>query len=374
MVRSPKRLLIAAGALACANLPAMAQTAAATPSGNAPSSVSMYGVLDVAAYSKQLSGDSRLRTLQSGGMTTSRFGFTGTDDLGGGWRSLFDISGFIRVDTGDSGRSATDPFFGRYAFVGLSSPGLGSIRLGRITTATFLSELSFGAFLDSSNLGPYVLHTFQPSAGQPMITANGLLDSAWSNSMSYTLPAFSSIPGLTASVQVAASEGTAAGRRVGGGVSYRNDSFGASFTFDDVRNGTLSVGAPTAALATSARPQYTANDVRTYQGGAYYDFKVIRLWAQVNQTTSSNATPTRIKLTTSALSATVPIGVGNFLVEWAHTNNARTAFASLERDTQGVGYDHFISKRTDLYAVALRDKVSHLSSGTGLALGIRHRF
>jgi predicted porin len=366
--------LISAALLGIAPMPALAQTTAAPSRASASSSVSLYGVIDLAAYAKQLSGDLRLKTLQSGGMTTSRLGLAGTEDLGGGLRALFDISGFIRVDTGDSGRNATDPFWARGAFVGLSSADLGMLRLGRIPTATFASELSFGAFLDSTNLNPYILHTFQPSGTQPMLTGNGTLDSAWSNSVAYTLPALSGLPGLSASVQVAAGEGATAGRRFGGGLSYRGDPFGASFTFDNVKRGTLNVGAPTAAAATPARPLYTANEVQTFQGGAYYDFKLVKLMAQRSQTTFKNATPIEIKLKTTALSATVPIGSGNFLVEYAQTDNSRTGAASLKRETLGIGYDHNLSKRTDLYAVALHDKVTRLATGTGLALGARHRF
>jgi len=370
---APRRLLLAASAFALTHVSASAQTPVAPPPAGPLSSVSVYGLVDVAAYDKQLAGERKLKALQSGGLTTSRFGIGGGEDLGGGLRALFDLSGFIRLDTGDAGRNGTDPFWSRYAFVGLASTDLGTIRLGRISTATFLSELAFGAFLDSTNLGPYLLHTFQPSGGQPMITANGFLDSAWNNSISYTLPNISGLPGLIASLQVAAGEGTL-GRRVGGGVNYRSDRFGLSFTFDDVSQDNLSVGAPTAALATAARPQYTANKIKTYQGGAYYDFNVVRLWAQMNQTTFSNATPAEIKLTTSALSATVPLGLGSVIAEWAHTNQQRTAVARLERDTYGLGYDYFLSKRTDLYGVVLHDKVTNLSTGSGWALGVRHRF
>ena len=157
-------------------------------------------------------------------------------------------------------------------------------------------------------------------------------------------------------------------------MTYRGNPFGASFTFDDVKDGTLAVGAAAAATATAARPLYTATKVQTYQGGAYYDFKVVRLWAQMSQTTYKNTTPTEIRLKTTALSATVPAGAGSLLVEWAHTDDSRTGVASAKRETLGVGYDYAMSKRTDLYAVALHDKVTNLATGTGLALGIRHRF
>jgi predicted porin len=367
----PSPTLLCATLMGLVVLPSLAQT---SPQAAPSSSVSMYGVVDLAAYAKQLSGDAKLKTLQSGGMTTSRLGLAGTEDLGGGLRALFDVSGFIRADTGDSGRNATDPFWARGAFVGLSSAQLGMLRLGRIPSATFVSEINFGAFLDSANLNPYTLHTFQPSGTQPMITGSGALDSAWSNSIAYTLPAFSGLPGLSASVQVAAGEGGTAGRRVGGGVTYRSSPYGLSVTFDNVEKGTLAAGAATAAAATLARPLYTANTVQTRQGGAYVDFKVVKIMAQMAQTTFKNATPTEITLKTTALSATAPVGLGSVLVEWARTDNSRTGVVNLKRETLSVGYDYNLSLRSDLYAVALQDKVSSLARGTGYAVGVRHRF
>ena len=155
---------------------AVAQPAAAVPVASTTSNVSLYGVVDVSAYGKQLSGETRLKSLASGTMTTSRWGITGNEDLGDGLRAIFDLSSFIRVDTGTSGRNDADPFFGRLAYVGLSSSQLGTVRMGRISTATFLSEVSFGAFLDSTSLGPYLLHTFLSPATQPMVTGNGFLD------------------------------------------------------------------------------------------------------------------------------------------------------------------------------------------------------
>jgi len=367
------RQITLAIALAIAGCGSVAAQTSAAPAPGTISSVSLYGLLDVSAYEKQLSGERKLSTLQSGAMTTSRWGITGTEDLGGGLRAIFDLSSFVRVDTGASGRNDADPFFARLAYVGLSSDQWGSVRMGRIPTASFLSEVNFGAFLDSTNLGPYVLHTFQNPSTQPMITGNGFLDSAWSNSVSYSLPAFSSLPGFSASLQGAAGEGTL-GRRIGGGATYRRDAFGASFTFDSVDHGALSVGAPTAASATAAKPVYVANKIRTYQGGAFYDYKVVRLWAQANQTTFSSNTASDLRLRTYALSATVPIGVANVIAEWAHTNEDRSGVPTLERDTQSIGYDYFLSKRTDIYAVVIHDKVTNLDGGTGVAAGLRHRF
>ena len=55
--------------------------------------VSIYGIVDAAAYSKQLSGESKLTSLQSGGMSTSRIGFAGGEDL-----LLSGVSHFIPME------------------------------------------------------------------------------------------------------------------------------------------------------------------------------------------------------------------------------------------------------------------------------------
>ncbi|RZJ07037.1 MAG: porin, partial [Rubrivivax sp.] len=104
----------------------------------AQSSVQLYGIMDAGVYSKQLAGENRLQTLSSGVMSTSRWGFRGTEDLGGGLKAIFDVSSFVRADTGESGRFPNDGMYSRYAFVGLQSTTLGRVRLGRVTTPGFL--------------------------------------------------------------------------------------------------------------------------------------------------------------------------------------------------------------------------------------------
>jgi predicted porin len=100
----------------------------------------------------------------------------------------------------------------------------------------------------------------------------------------------------------------------------------------------------------------------------------VKLAAQMAQTTYKNSTPTEITLKTTALSATAPVGLGNVLAEWARTDNSRTGVAGLKRETLSLGYDYNLSLRSDFYAVVLQDKVSNLATGTGYAVGVRHRF
>jgi predicted porin len=44
------------------------------------------------------------------------------------------------------------------------------------------------------------------------------------------------------------------------------------------------------------------------------------------------------------------------------------------RDTWTLGYDYNLSKRTDVYAMLMHDKITTFVSGTSYGFGIRHRF
>jgi predicted porin len=48
--------------------------------------------------------------------------------------------------------------------------------------------------------------------------------------------------------------------------------------------------------------------------------------------------------------------------------------AGAKLTTMTLGYDYQFSKRTDLYAVAMHDKLEDVKAGKSFAVGIRHRF
>ena len=69
------------------------------------------------------------------------------------------------------------------------------------------------------------------------------------------------------------------------------------------------------------------------------------------------------------------MGAGKIMASWAETKRSGAAVgADQKRDTVAVGYDHDLSKRTDLYAVYMNDKITNQSSGNSFGVGIRHRF
>ena len=67
----------------------------------------------------------------------------------------------MQPDVGDSGRFPTDTFWARSAFVGLETPSLGRVTLGRNTAPYFLATILFNPLVDSFVVGPMITHTFR---------------------------------------------------------------------------------------------------------------------------------------------------------------------------------------------------------------------
>ena len=68
--------------------------------------------------------------------------------------------------------------------------------------------------------------------------------------------------------------------------------------------------------------------------------------------------------------ASVPVGAGKVLVGAAKTR----VTPGNTRDTWTVGYDYFLSKSTDVYAMYMNDKITNYARGNSFAVGVRHRF
>lgn len=75
----------------------------------------------------------------SGGQSTSRIGFRGTEDLGSGLAVKFVIEGGFNPTTGGSSQNGStgSVLFDRLAFVGLADKTLGELQLGRNTTGIY---------------------------------------------------------------------------------------------------------------------------------------------------------------------------------------------------------------------------------------------
>lgn len=140
-----KRNLMGGAALATLCALAGAQTAPA-----ATSSVTLYGLIDVAVESINnvgASGINLVRMPSTTGSLPSRWGMRGSEDLGDGLKAVFALESGFAPDTGASGQGGR--LFGRQAYVGLSG-NWGTVSLGRQYTMLFWS------LLDADVIGPMV--------------------------------------------------------------------------------------------------------------------------------------------------------------------------------------------------------------------------
>ncbi|WP_345540615.1 porin, partial [Variovorax defluvii] len=141
------------------SLVAMAAAAVATAA-SAQSSVTLFGVVDVAVSRYSVKSEwynntanpfllppvgqpdsvKRSQTaLSQGNLAPSRVGFRGTEDLGGGLAASFWLEAPITPDDGARGVQT----FARRSTVSLSSNSLGELRLGRDYTPSFWNDTVF---------------------------------------------------------------------------------------------------------------------------------------------------------------------------------------------------------------------------------------
>src|SRR5258708_1045997 len=121
MTKVSKRVLVSA----CVSLSA----SFVGESAHAQSSVTLYGIVDeTLRYMTHVNkaGDSSV-ALGTGGMSESRWGLRGVEDLGGGWSTFFKIENRFYINSGQS--DTTLPFFNE-AQIGLQSTTYGKLIFG----------------------------------------------------------------------------------------------------------------------------------------------------------------------------------------------------------------------------------------------------
>lgn len=100
------------------------------------SNMTIYGVADAAlVYSSNQNGASNTY-VRSGNQASSRLGFKGFEDLGGGTQALYVLEAGFNLDDGTS--STAGSLFNRQAYVGLSDRQLGTVTVGRQYTPYYL--------------------------------------------------------------------------------------------------------------------------------------------------------------------------------------------------------------------------------------------
>jgi len=111
------------------SLIAVALLASVSCAAHAQSSVTLYGLIDVGMnYANNIGGHSQY-SMGTGNLAGNRWGVRGTEDLGGGLKVLFVLENGFSLVNGRLGQGGDE--FGRHAYVGLSSPNIGTVTFGR---------------------------------------------------------------------------------------------------------------------------------------------------------------------------------------------------------------------------------------------------
>jgi GBP family porin len=146
---------------------------------HAQSSVTLYGLIDAGiTYSSNVKGHSNWQET-SGAVNSSRWGFRGAEDLGGGLRAIFTLENGFSTNNGTLGQGGRE--FGRQSLVGLGSDRFGTVTLGRQydIMVDYIEPLGLAG---QQYGGTYVAHPFD----------NDNLDNSFrlNNSVKYQSPSY----------------------------------------------------------------------------------------------------------------------------------------------------------------------------------------
>ncbi|MGQ9725126.1 MAG: porin [Tepidimonas sp.] len=178
---------------------------AATGAAVAQSSVTLYGIADVVLH-KDKKASARLT---SGGVSSSRWGIKGTEDLGGGLKAGFLFEQKIALDNGHAGDDDdAGSGFNRQTYLSLAG-GFGEVRFGKIWSAYDDVGGATDAAFNANVLGPVNLIFYSQYA----YTANP------NNGIYYVTPSFS---GFSAAISTNLREGVPNSRVSAFNVQYEN--------------------------------------------------------------------------------------------------------------------------------------------------------
>lgn len=311
----------------------------------AQSNVTVYGVADAyLAYSKV--DENKFTGVNSGGLSGSRLGFKGTEDLGNGLKALFTLEYGLNIDTNDgvgAGGSRA-----RQQFVGLQG-GFGFVGLGRQYSPGYYVQ-NFDAIEGSSNMSVQSLLSQGVSSN---ITPNS--PARVSNSINYKSPDFgglkvNAIYGFNETNQV---DNRRDGDLAAVGVDYANGPIAVGLIYSQVKQELGGVAPQDRTVAN------TDENKKEWALGAAYDFGMFKLAGSYQQV--ENATAAEDKDKVWQIGAIVPV---------SSTGRVHLAYGQLEADADDsdaeaatLMYTHALSKRTTAYASYV-----HVSNDDGRAV------
>jgi len=306
----------------------------------AQSNVTLYGRADVGVGAEKTLGTSNKTQMIDGGLTTSRWGLRGSEDLGGGLKANVQLEQRLNLSNG----SLTNAI----QFAGASTLGLsgsfGQIRLGRMTTLLDdMRGLAYSSDLFDSSFTP---------ASNGVFSSGGDFSSRFAKMVRYDMPTMGGFYG---------------------GVNY---AFEQTANADDTLVGFM-VGYKAGAMnvALGIQDEKTKNKYTMLAGS--YNFGVASVSAGYNM--RDGATTAGGEDTELSVGVTVPVGKVSLSAGYANSKTEVSGATTLKASGFGVAATYSLSKRTRLYAGY---RTNERKTGAGVkqvdtqryAVGVRHDF
>ncbi|MDP2220492.1 MAG: porin [Hydrogenophaga sp.] len=319
---------------------------AASGAALAQSSVTIYGRVDTSVGSIKDTGSAAanknaVTSMFSDGkanLTASRWGFRGTEDLGGGLKAGFQLESRFFTDTG-----ALDGVqFKGASFLSLSG-GFGEVRLGRSTTVyDDVRALSYSSNLFDSGFTP---------ASNGVFSSGGDYNSRFDNKITYLSP---SMGGFYAGVDLAFDEDA----------SKKADKMALKAGY---RAGPMH-------FALGYQDEKTIADYTALSGS--YDFGVASVSAGFNMRDSKTSAAEDTEYT---VGVNVPVGAVALSAGFASSKTEVGSATTGKASGFGLGATYTFSKRTKAYvgyrAVEVKNNVGTKTKDETLyAVGVRHDF
>ncbi len=360
------------------SLIALAVLAAASGAAMAQSSVTLFGVVDAtvryvdADSTNGVGGGSQI-SLTNSGYNSSRIGFRGTEDLGGGLNASFWLEAGVNNDNGTGSSSSLNNVanttaasgsqgltFNRRSTVSLAG-GWGELRLGRDYVPYFWNTTIFDPF-GTNGVGAvsnFTLKGLGVIAGGTLNTTSGGVRA--SNSIGYFMP---KIGGFYGQAMYAMGEAV----DTDAGNPNKNDGNVGSIRVGYAA-GPVDVAFGWGATTFAPQQQYNVMNI-----GASWNFGAFKLMGLANWETG-DLSPATAALTgnsdldvqTYMIGASMPLGAGELK---GSATFGSGSYDLLDGQQYAIGYVYNLSKRTALYTTGsyIVNKASGVTSAAGATL------
>jgi predicted porin len=371
----------------------------------AQSSVTIYGLVDVGFTATNQSlvstpGGTPTKTSAAqfgqNAQSTSRLGFRGREDLGGGTSAFFTVEIQLTPQNSNlTGANSTSAVTNRQSFVGIAQKGYGQVAIGRQYTPVFFSVAKTNANGFNNVVGDLVyLGSGSGAAG----TSTSAVLTGQENGIGFTNRASNAITFQSEKFKGFALGGmySMANQTVDSTTSVTTNQTGYGLNADYTWKKLLVTAAyqsfkaentgSAAAIDVANGALTNATDNQSYVG-AVYDFGILKAYANyVNRKITSSVDSSQFLQRTAQ-----QIGVRGYIspkIEgWVSAGNGRLDQYGPSTPTVNftgwqVGSNYWLSKRTNLYAIYGDTQTASSSSnaaGAGssrnqIATGIRHTF